>query len=262
MMTAALHPQLRGDWVDHKMHGDGNSRWRIIVHYQHLVPKTRTHAVPSVPARISVSDLEGDGYFALCRAVDKFDPNKGVKFESYAITLIRGAMLEHLRSDDPVSRSVRRKQKELQAAQEIVATRYGPQNVTPERLAEALDLDIDAFHKFYAAADAVQVVSMEEALGDTDQDDQDSLAVREALASRAPGPEDDALDRERRDILGRCMRWLPPQEQIVIRQYYFEGKSLKQVAKALKRSESRAHQLHAQALKHLNEFIQDQLGAF
>jgi len=260
--THRLQAELVGHWMAHKVAQCREARARLIEHYRHLVPKTRIHAVPSVPARIAVSDLEGAGYLALCRAVDKFDPNKGVKFESYAITLIRGAMLEYLRSDDSVSRSVRRKQKQLARAQDDIAMRYGPQEITQERLAGELELDIDAFYKFYAAADAVHVVSMEDALGDTDQDDNDSLAVREALACKASGPEQDALEQEQVSLLSQCIAWLPQQERIVVQRYYFEGKSLKEVARELERSESRAHQLHSQALKHLADFLQAHADAF
>jgi len=257
MRTTSLAPQLRNDWIQCKRDGAVSARSRIINHYRHLVPKTRTHAVPSVPARVSVSDLEGDGYYALCRALDKFDPDLGVQFKSYAITLIRGAMLEHLRNEDPVPRSIRAKQKLLAAARERVASRHGPQEVTDERLAEELRLSLDALYQLYAAADTVQAVSMEEALGDTDQDDQDSLAVREALSSPSPGPEAQVMDGDQAERLTRFLGWLSAKERHIIYGYYFEGKSLKQLANEIGRSESRAHQLHTEALRRMRDFLQE-----
>src|SRR6185369_6202311 len=125
-------------WHEFKARGSREARDRIIHHYNYLVAKTRTRIVPSVPVRIAPEDLEMEGYIALVKAVDQFDPRRKVKFESYAISMVRGAMLEYLRREDWVPRSVRSKQKLLHRAEEAVAARVGIENIRDSDMAEFL----------------------------------------------------------------------------------------------------------------------------
>src|SRR5207248_10375630 len=115
----------------------------LIEHYRYLITKTRQRIIPTVPVKIAAEDLDQEGYIALVKAVDHFDPRRKVKFESYAISTVRGAMLEYLRREDWVPRSVRSKQKRMREAHDQLALRSGPENVTDAGLAAHMELPMD-----------------------------------------------------------------------------------------------------------------------
>src|SRR2546428_1659361 len=114
MSTRKSLSQTPGDppaaWIQSKEQGSDAARKFIIEHYRYLISKTRQRIIPTVPTKIAPEDLEQEGLIALVKAVDQFEPSRGVKFESYAISMVRGAMLEYLRKEDWVPRSVRTKQ--------------------------------------------------------------------------------------------------------------------------------------------------------
>lgn len=260
--SSELQVELRHWWRQFKLRGDDTARTRLIEHYRYLVVKTRQRIIPTVPVRIAPEDLDQEGTIALVRSVEQFDLNRRVKFESYAISSIRGAMLEYLRREDWVPRSVRDRAKRLRAAEEAAARRVGPENVTEKHLADELELPIDAFYELYAQTTIMIVVSMDDLVGDSEQDDLDPLLVLESVKSREPDPFQAALVSSQKEMMARCIRWLPAQERTVVQLYYFGGWTLKQIAREMGRSESRAHQLHAQAIQRLTGFIARQRGLY
>lgn len=247
-------------WRAYAQNRTQTNRDALVREYRPLVYKTRAYIVPTIPVRISGDDLEQEGQIALIKAVDLFDPRRKVKFESYAISLIRGAMLEYLRREDWVPRSVRSKQKRLTAAESAVALQRGPQAVTAEALAAQLELPIDAFYQLYAEATVLQVISFDDVVGDAEHDDNDVLLVLEHLKSTEPDPSAEAFVEQQRALLAQCIRWLPDQERQVVQWYYFEGLTLKECARQLGRSQSRAHQLHSQAIGRLGGFLARERG--
>lgn len=249
-------------WHEFKNNGSGRSRDKIIEHYRYLITKTRQRIIPTVPVKILAEDLDQEGLIALVKAVDHFDPKRKVKFESYAISMIRGAMLEYLRREDWVPRSVRSKQKLLNKAEEDLALRKGAENVKDTDIAEYLEMPIDAFYQLYYEANVLQVVSLEDVVGDSEHEDLDPLLVLESVKSKAPDPHLMTIVENQRSLMMQCIGWLPIQERTVIVLYYYEGLTLKQIAKHIGRSESRAHQLHSQAIQRLSGFIARQRGLF
>src|SRR2546421_9075248 len=127
-----IQEALTTAWTQFKGHGSGKARNFIIEHYRYLISKTRQRIIPTVPTKIAPEDLEQEGLIALVKAVDQFEPSRGVKFESYAISMVRGAMLEYLRKEDWVPRSVRTKQKMLLRAEEALTAEKGEGEVTDE----------------------------------------------------------------------------------------------------------------------------------
>ncbi len=260
--SAELQAALQQLWREFKVRQSTRARTSIIEHYRYLIIKTRQRIIPTVPVKIAAEDLDQEGYIALVKAVDHFDPNRKVKFESYAISMVRGAMLEYLRREDWVPRSVRTKQKLLNKAEEELALRMGPENVQATDVAEYLEMPIDAFYQLYYEANVLQVVSLEDALGDSDREDLDPLVVLESVKSKEPDPDTLAIVDNQKTLMMRCIGWLPLQERTVVVLYYYEGWTLKQIAKQIGRSESRAHQLHAQAINRLAGFMVRQRGLF
>jgi RNA polymerase sigma factor FliA len=256
------HDDLVAAWVQFKEHGSAAARDFIIEHYRYLISKTRQRIIPTVPTKIAPEDLEQEGLIALIKAVDQFETSRGVKFESYAISMVRGAMLEYLRKEDWVPRSVRTKQKLLARAEEALTTEKGEGEVTDEDRAAYLELDIDQFYALYFEATVMQIVSLEDVVGDTEHEDLDPLVVLESVRSSDPDPHTTTIVNEQRRILHQCVQWLPKPEQSVIRMYYYQNKTLKEIAKEISRSESRAHQLHAQAIMRLSGFLTRTQGLF
>jgi len=260
--SAELQAALTHLWHDYKVKGSQPAREALIRHYRYLVGKTRQRIIPTVPVKIQAEDLDSEGQIALVKAVDQFDIRRRVKFESYAISTVRGAMLEYLRREDWVPRSVRSKQKQLRAAQEAVALRKGPENVTDADVAAQLEISMEDLQALYQEADVLTVVGIEDRVGDGEQDDQDQLQLAESVRSHEPDPAWFAILGNRRDVMGQCIDWLPAPERTVVRLYYYEGLTLKEIARRIERSESRAHQLHAQAIDRLRGFVAKQNELF
>jgi len=254
--------QLTRLWREFKERQSVQARTGLIEHYRYLITKTRQRIIPTVPVKIAAEDLDQEGYIALVKAVDHFDPRRKVKFESYAISTVRGAMLEYLRREDWVPRSVRSKQKLLHRAEEDLALKKGIENVTDNDRAAYLELPIDAFYQLYYEANVLQVVSLEDVVGDSEHEDLDPLVVLESVKSKDPDPDTLAIVDSQRNLMMRCISWLPIQERTVVVLYYYEGWTLKQIAKHIGRSESRAHQLHSQAIQRLSGFMSRQRGLF
>jgi RNA polymerase sigma factor for flagellar operon FliA len=260
--ASQIQDDLAAAWVQFKQHGCARARDFIIEHYRYLITKTRQRIIPTVPTKIAPEDLEQEGLIALVKAVDQFEPSRGVKFESYAISMVRGAMLEYLRKEDWVPRSVRTKQKMLNRAEDALTAEKGEGAVTDEDRAAYLELDIDQFYALYFEATVMQIVSLEDVVGDTEHEDLDPLVVLESVRSPDPDPHTSTIVNEQRRILHKCVQWLPKPEQSVIKMYYYQNLTLKQIAKEINRSESRAHQLHAQAIMRLSGFLTRQQELF
>jgi RNA polymerase sigma factor FliA len=260
--SAELQATLNHFWREFKHRGSFSARNSLIEHYRYLITKTRQRIIPSVPVKILPEDLDQEGLIALVKAVDHFDPRRKVKFESYAISTIRGAMLEYLRREDWVPRSVRTKQKQLKGAEEALALRKGLENVTDQDMAEYLEMPIDAFYQLYYEANVLQVVALEDVVGDSEHEDLDALVVLESVKSKDPDPYSMAIVDSQKSLMMQCIGWLPIQERTVVLMYYYEGLTLKEIARRIGRSESRAHQLHSQAVARLGGFVSRQRGLF
>jgi RNA polymerase sigma factor for flagellar operon FliA len=195
------------------------SRDARIQQHMHLVPLTRRRVVPNVPAGVEADDLESVGYIGLVKAADRFDAARGVQFVTFAIAMIRGAMLEFMRNDDWVPRSIRR------------ARLRGEAVVVIELLSlEALR---------HEARDKI--------------DDPEPLLVADQIADPAPGPADLLLAAAEVEALWQRVGRLSKAEQQVICGYYLEGRTIKAIAAGMERSESRGHQIHHEALRRLGQ---------
>ena len=139
---------------------------------------------------------------------------------------------------------------------------YTRRAFSDEDRAAYLELDSDQFYQLYFEASVMQIVSLEDVVGDSEHEDLDPLVVLESVRSKDPDPHITAIINEQRNLLQQCVSWLPKPEQSVIRMYYYQGMTLKQIAKEIGRSESRAHQLHAQAIMRLSGFLSRTQGLF
>jgi RNA polymerase sigma factor FliA len=228
-------------------------REEVIHKYLHLVKYVAGRIYVNLPSNVDINDLINDGVFGLIDALEKYDDSRAVKFETYAITRINGAILDALRSLDWVPRSVRQSARQVERAYEGLERELG-RDPSDEELAKRLDLSLRELDRVRQRVRRTSVVSLEEPLsnvGDREVYLGDTLEDKESDVTT--GIERDELRSE----LERAVDALPVQERTVILRYYFNGETLKAIKSELGVSESRVSQIHAQAVTHLRRILRD-----
>lgn len=255
----ALSPdQLKRNWVDYKVYKDPTARAELINHYSYLVKITSGRIVSSIPGGLEREDLIGAGVIGLIKSVDQFDPTRDVKFETYAIALIRGAILEMLRDEDWVPRSVREKLKALDRANMDLETRLG-RPPTNRELAETLRVSESDVSELLVRMGRTNVYSLDDILQTGESDD--SIHFIEMLVDETSNTSGEVEGREIKRILAAGVDTLPERERLVVALYYFEGLTFREIGKVLGVSESRVYQLHTQAMGRLRGFMKEQGAA-
>jgi len=201
-------------------------------------------------------DLVGAGVVGLVKAVDQFDPERGIKFETYAITLIRGAILEMLRGDDWVPRLVRDQQKQLKQAYMRLESRLG-RAANEEELAEEMGITPDKLDKLLSNIGRANLLSLDDLRIGSEQQ-----RLADVLPTEEPSPLDSVTIRERQRALSAAVERLPDRERTVVSLYYHEGLTFKEIGGVLTVSESRAYQLHAQAVTRLRSYLATEAELF
>ncbi len=243
-------------WREYKGTNDPEARRQIIERFAHLVSITAGRLLGPLPAGVERDDLISSGILGLIKAVDQFDPERGIKFETYAITLIRGAILEMLRGDDWVPRLVRDQQKQLKQAYQHLEANLG-RPATEEEVVEELGITLDKLDKILLNVGRTNLLSLDDVRVGTDQQ-----RIGDTLHNDAPSPLDSLAVRERRKALAAAIDRLPERERLVISLYYNEGLTFKEIGMTLSVSESRAYQLHAQAALRMRGYLEPEVDLF
>jgi RNA polymerase sigma factor for flagellar operon FliA len=229
-------------------------RDRLILHYAPLVKYVAGRVGSGLPAHVEQADLVSYGTFGLIDAIARYEPTREVKFESYAMARIRGAIIDELRSTDWIPRSVRMKARQFERA---VAQLESSLQRTPtdEEVAEVMEMDVEDVRKFLGQLSLVNVVALDELLVD---DDGGSPRLGDTLKdSTALDPQAMAEHSEARQLLARAVEQLPDREKVVVSLYYFEGLTLAEIGRVLGVTESRICQLHTKAVLHLRTKLAD-----
>jgi len=218
----------------------------VIMKYAPLIKYIATRIAARLPMHIEIQDLINSGVLGLMDAIEKFDPEKAVKFETYAEYRIKGAILDSLRALDWVPRSVRKVATMLENTYADLEKKLG-RPAHDEEVAEAMDIDIDKLHKLMSRVSHVSMVSLE-------RDSRNSTQT--SLMDRLISPDDvtgyDKLDTEElRDVLAESVERLPEKEQTVVALYYYDEMTMKQIGKVLNLTESRVSQIHTKAVLRL-----------
>lgn len=250
--------QLQKTWIDFKVYKSPESRDAIINHYAYLVKITAGRLVTSMPGGLDREDLVGAGVIGLVKSVDQFDPTRDVKFETYAIALIRGAILEMLRDEDWVPRSIREKLKALDRSTMALETKLG-RPATEHEVAEFMGITTQEVGELSVRMGRTNVYSLDDILGGTDGDD--NIHFVELIVDEDTNPGGEVEGREIRRILGVGVDKLPERERLVVALYYYEGLTFKEIGKVLNVSESRVYQLHTQAMTRLRVFMRQEGAA-
>ena len=239
-------------WRRFKANRDPKARATIIDHYSYLVKITAGRIVTNLPPNLEREDLYTAGAMGLIKAVDQFDPNRQVKFETYAIALIRGAILESLREEDWVPRSVRERAKTLERSFFELEVKLG---VPPSEMqvAEHMGISPDDLAKMISDTGRGSVLSLDDMI--MGNEGSERLHLADVIPDDAAGPFADVETRERIRQLGVGIDRLPERERLVIALYYYEGLTFKEIGKVLTVSESRVYQLHTQAVLRMRGYL-------
>lgn len=249
--------QLKRAWLDFKVYKNPEARVELINHYSYLVKITAGRLVTSLPGGLDREDLIGSGVIGLIKSVDQFDPTRDVKFETYAIALIRGAILEMLRDEDWVPRSIREKLKALDRTMMALETQFGrPAN--DNEVAEAMGISTGEVSELMVRMGRTNVYSLDDIIGSGDGDDH--IHFVELIVDENSNTGGEVEGREIRRVLAEGVDKLPERERLVVALYYFEGLTFKEIGKVLGVSESRVYQLHTQAMTRLRTFMKQEGG--
>ena len=239
-------PDLALLWQRFIDDGDPDARERLILQYAPLVKYVAGRVSVGLPPHVEVADLTSYGMFGLIDAIERYDPHRGVRFESYAIQRIRGAILDELRSLDWIPRSVRTKARQVEEALQALEHRLG-RSPAEEELAAELGVELEELRATLAQVSLTSVVALDElAVGG---EDESRGALVERLPDRAsPDPEARLDDAEMRRLLATTVNELGERERSVVVLYYFEGMTLAQIGEILGVTESRISQIHAKSV--------------
>jgi RNA polymerase sigma factor for flagellar operon FliA len=239
-----------GLWADYKSQQDPEARDKLIVHFSPLVKYVAGRVATGLPANIEQADLVSYGIFGLIDAIEKFEPGRGIKFETYAISRIKGAIIDELRAIDWVPRSVRFKAREIEKAIGRLENEL-KRSPSDEELAKELDISLPELRQTYTQMSFVSLVALDE-LVNTGSDKGDKLSLIDTLAD--PTVEDPVAafeTEEMKDILAGAIGRLSDREKTVVTLYYYEGLTLAEIGQILGVTESRVCQMHTKAILQL-----------
>ncbi len=222
-------------------------REAIIIRYAPLVKYVAGRVAIGLPSNVEFDDLVSFGVFGLMDAIEKFDPLRGIKFETYAIARIRGAVLDGLRSNDWVPRSVRQKARQLERVCVELENRLG-RTANDQEISEAMQMSVNEFYQLLSEVSCTTLTSLDE-LWSINANDDESIRVLDLV--RNDESEDPLHHVEIEDIkntLAKAIDHLPERERMVIALYYYEGLTLKEIGEIMEISESRVSQIHTKAI--------------
>lgn len=246
-------------WRDYKATKALPLRERLILHYSPLVKYVAGRVGVGLPSNIDQSDLVSYGIFGLIDAIDKFDLGRAIKFETYAINRIRGAIIDELRSIDWIPRSVRTKARDVERAYASLEAKL-QRTPTEIEVANELEVTVEGLRRIFSQVSFVNVVALDELLH-VGGERGDKMTLGEALVDhKAEDPGNMFEVEETRYILADSVQALPEREKIVITLYYYEGLTLNEIGQVLGVTESRACQLHTKAVLQLRAKMSDLAG--
>jgi RNA polymerase sigma factor for flagellar operon FliA len=232
-------------------------RDRLMLHYAPLVKYVAGRVGTGLPAHIDIADLVQSGIFGLVDAIEKFEPERGLKFETYAMQRIRGAILDELRSQDWVPRSIRGRARDVERALERLGNQL-QRTPTDVELAAELQIGVHDLRDLYAQFQLTSVVALDElTVGGAG-----TMSLAEMLPDdTADDPVAKLVDQDNRRQLAEAIAQLAERDRIVVTLYYFENLTLAEIGRVLGVTESRVCQLHTRAVLRLRTKLVEQVDA-
>lgn len=221
-------------------------RNRLLENYLPLVKYTADRIYAKLPDKVELDDLISAGIFGLMDAIDAFDPERGVKFETYCTPRIRGSILDELRSMDWVPRLVRARARQLERALATLEAQLG-RTPTEKEIASELNMTMEDFHRLQKDATATGVVSLSNKFNESDgEKDIREIDIIEDQKSQNP-----VHEVQKRDLKGLLTKGLTRAERLIIVLYYYEEMTMKEIGATLDLSESRVSQMHSSIIARL-----------
>jgi RNA polymerase sigma factor for flagellar operon FliA len=246
---------LEARWRDFKDNASKTAREQLILHYAPLVKYVAGRIGAGLPQSVEQADLVSNGMFGLMDALDKFDTDREVKFETYAIPRIRGAIIDELRAMDWVPRSVRSKARSVDKAHAALENKLG-REPTDDEVADHLGMSREELHDVVTQISLVSVMALEETVGSDERGEQRSLLDTLADAANAD-PTQGLEGQEMRGLLSAAINSLSDREKVVVTLYYFEGLTLAEIGEIIGVTESRVCQIHTKAVGSLRNNLVD-----
>lgn len=243
-------------WRSYKESGDPRLREQLILHYSPLVKYVAGRVGVGLPANVEQADFVSSGVFGLIDAIEKFDIDRAIKFETYAISRIRGAIIDELRALDWIPRSVRQKAKTVERTYATLEARLRRTPHEPEVAAE-MGITLEDLHAIFSQLSLANVMALDELIHPIGESG-DALTLMDTLEDTgADNPVEIAEDRELRRLLATAVSTLPEREKTVVTLYYYEGLTLAEIGQVLGVTESRVSQIHTKSVLQLRAKLSD-----
>ena len=227
---------------------DDKLRDQLIMDYAPLIRFVAQRIASRLPSNIDIDDLMSAGVIGLMDAIEKYDPSRDNRFKTYAEFRIRGAILDELRSQDWVPRSVRDKAKRIERTYAELEQRFG-RSVTDSEISSALGIDLEEYYSMVAKVKAVTLLSVDDLTSPYQHERKSLIETIESTGSKNPFSQ--LKSKSVRNILMKKIEELPEKQKLVLSLYYYEDLNLKEIGKILEVTESRVSQLHTQAVEKL-----------
>jgi len=245
-MVATAELDIPQVWQAYRATCNVEYRNRLVERFLPLVKYNAERIWARLPDGVELDDLISSGTFGLMDAIDAFDLNRGVKFETYCVPRIRGAMLDELRSMDWVPRLVRSKSSKMEVARKALEASLG-RPPRPDELAARLNISLDELKEYVGEATAVGLVSLNKKWYETDS----YKDVREIDVLEDKKSEDPTHRIQNRDLMRLVTKGLNRNERLIIILYYYEDMTMKEIGATLDLSESRVSQMHSSIVARL-----------
>jgi RNA polymerase sigma factor FliA len=237
-------------WKEYKRTGERTLRDRLILTYAPLVKYVAGRLGSGLPAHVEEGDLVSYGLLGLIGAIERFDPSRDIKFETYAIARIKGSIIDELRSMDWVPRSVRARARDIERAIAALEARLA-RAPTDEEIAKKLDITEPEFQDALLEISRSSIAALDE-LWASPGSSGDAVALIDTIEDpTAAEPQSAMAHTELREALGEAISRLPEREKLVVTLYYYEELTLREIGEVLGVTESRVSQLHTKAILRL-----------
>lgn len=236
-------------WAAYSKKRDPGIREELIIEYVPLVKVVSGRLSMYLGYTVEYDDLVSYGIFGLIDAIDKFDYDKGIKFETYASLRIRGSILDQIRKMDWIPRSVRQKQKQMEAAITKIEAEEN-RVATDEEIARELNISLDEYFNWQGQTKVTNIASIDEFV-------EQGVEVKAFDSRKYAQSEPDRVyeQEEIKELLASSLENLTEKERMVVLLYYYEELTLKEISKVLEVSESRVSQLHTKALQKMKKVL-------
>jgi RNA polymerase sigma factor for flagellar operon FliA len=234
-------------WLDYRRTKDKRIRERLILTYAPLVKYVAGRLGSGLPSHVDEEDLVSYGLLGLIGAIERYEPDRDVKFETYAIARIKGAIIDELRAMDWVPRSVRARAREIERAIAELEKKF-MRAPTDEEISAKLGLTVEELEASLTEIGRTSIAALDE-LWTSSSSDGDQVALIDTIEDTSgPQPQSALAETELKEALGEAIARLPEREKLVVTLYYYEELTLREIGEVLGVTESRVSQLHTKAI--------------